>query len=410
MAVAALLPGGVDARPTHHHDNKNDGFVKVNEDGTGFTRFGKPYMIRGANYWQGINLGAEECFGGDRERMETEIKQMADMGISNVRVMAASEGPDDQPYRMRPSLMYKPGEYREEIFVGLDYLMDVLDRYNMTAVMTLNNFWHWSGGFSQYVAWITGDENIPYPVNNTGWDEFTAYTAQFYNNSDIAPTAQKIYKDHIKTLANEPQQGPAWWFEETGTFIKELAPNHLVSVGLESKEDEFDFLRAHDHDVIDYTTCHLWVENRGVYDPSKEDSINDALTYGADFLTKTSGWAVDLGKPIVMEEFGMARDAWLQPNNLTFKYDPATPTAHKDEFFGALFDQIVGFAKKGQFSGSNFWAYSGMGRSTDYPNKYGMVWLGDPPHEPRGWYGVYDKDTTAKVISKYNSELQELEK
>ena len=48
--------------------------------------------------------------------------------------MAASEGPDDQPYRMRPSLMYKPGEYREPIFEGLDYLLDAIDRNGMTAV------------------------------------------------------------------------------------------------------------------------------------------------------------------------------------------------------------------------------------------------------------------------------------
>ena len=104
--------------------------------------------------------------------------------------MAASEGPDDQPYRMRPSLMYKPGEYREPIFEGLDYLLDAIDRNGMTAVskyfyiyyyylinkfcdfvcviiikqyiililVTMNNFWHWSGGFGQYVAWITGNQ------------------------------------------------------------------------------------------------------------------------------------------------------------------------------------------------------------------------------------------------------------
>lgn len=121
------------ARPTTTTKD-DDAFVKVASDGSGFTRYGKPYYTRGANYWQGISLGANDCYGGDRDRMETEIKQMADMGINNLRVMASAEGPDDQPYRMRPSFMTKPGEYKEAVFEGLDYLLDAMDRHNMTAV------------------------------------------------------------------------------------------------------------------------------------------------------------------------------------------------------------------------------------------------------------------------------------
>ena len=41
---------------------------------------------------------------------------------------------------------------------------------------------------------------IPYPGDDGGWDEFTAYAAQFYNSSEIAPKAQEIFKDHIKTV------------------------------------------------------------------------------------------------------------------------------------------------------------------------------------------------------------------
>lgn len=38
-----------------------------------------------------------------------------------------------------------------------------------------------------------------------------------------------------------------------------------------------------------------------------------------------------------------------------------------------------------------------------------IYYLGDPPHEPRGWYSVYDKDTTVQVISDYNAKLKKLE-
>lgn len=71
-----------------------------------------------------------------------------------------------------------------------------------------------------------------------------------------------------------------------------------------------------------------------------------------------------------MEEFGLARDAWRHPNDTKYKYNPKTPTSHKDKYYQAMFDNTKDFA------GTNFWAYSGLGRSTDLPNEYGMVWLG----------------------------------
>jgi len=85
-----------------------------------------------------------------------------------------------------------------------------------------------------------------------------------------------------------------------------------------------------------------------------------------------------------MEEFGMARDAWKQPNSQWAKWDPETSTEHK--------------------------AYGGVGRPYEDPNQYGMYLLGDPPHEPRGWYSVYDTDTTVSVIKNQYKKLADLEK
>lgn len=30
----------------------------------------------------------------------------------------------------------------------------------------------------------------------------------------------------------------------------------------------------------------------------------------------------------------------------------------------------------------------------------------DPPHEPKGWYSVYNDDTTVKVIKDFTKKLQ----
>lgn len=112
----------------HHLSN----FVTVS--GTQFYYNDEPYYIRGANYWQGMNLGTTAEHGGDRFRLTTELDQMLAFGVNNLRLMASSEGPDNQPYRMRPSLQPSPGRYNKQIFNGLDYVLDEMSKRNMTAV------------------------------------------------------------------------------------------------------------------------------------------------------------------------------------------------------------------------------------------------------------------------------------
>jgi mannan endo-1,4-beta-mannosidase len=63
-------------------------------------RDGKPYIFMGANYWQGMNLGSSGE-GGNRERLKRELDQMQKTGITNLRILALSEGPDGSPYRVR---------------------------------------------------------------------------------------------------------------------------------------------------------------------------------------------------------------------------------------------------------------------------------------------------------------------
>jgi mannan endo-1,4-beta-mannosidase len=169
--------------------NTLSGFVGV--DGTRFVVDGQTYRFVGANFWQGMNLGIEGE-DGNRARLEVELDRLQDLGVTNLRVMAASEGPDTEPYRMVPALMIEPGLYNEAVFEGLDYLLAEMAERDMRAVMELNNFWHWSGGMAQYVSWSDGTE-IPYPGN---WSRFIAYSAGFY----ACDECQAWYHDHITTV------------------------------------------------------------------------------------------------------------------------------------------------------------------------------------------------------------------
>ena len=70
-----------------------------------------------------------------------------------------------------------------DLLEGLDFLLMEMGKRKMTAVVCLNNFWPWSGGFAQYHRWFGGAE-IPYPPPAEGgsWFTFARYSSRFYKN------------------------------------------------------------------------------------------------------------------------------------------------------------------------------------------------------------------------------------
>src|SRR5215208_2363330 len=91
--------------------NHRDGFVTVG--GTEFRLEGRSYHFVGANYWQAMNL-ASRGPGGDRQQLLRELDEMKAHGITNLRIMAATEGPDTEPFRIVPALLEAPGVYDAE--------------------------------------------------------------------------------------------------------------------------------------------------------------------------------------------------------------------------------------------------------------------------------------------------------
>lgn len=420
---------------------------------------GAIHYLTGMNYWACMNLAADASQGGDYARLVTELDQMAAKGINHLRIMASSEGaPTPQPFRMAPALMDSPGKYNAAVFKGLDICLDEMSKRGMRATMTLNNEWQWSGGFAQYISWAT-NETIPYPPSwnmtkapqrkepGTGWGdysttedgaksygEFTNFANMMYSNQQ----AESWYKDHIKTvmertntvngrkynadatimtwqLANEPQSGlgdasdPLYpWVKRISAYIRSLSAKQLISVGLESKQGEFVFKQVHNVSDVSYATSHLWVQNWGVYDmyDSTNVSLSIAQDYGRNFVKETASWAQDLGKPIFLEEFGMARDNW-QNKQKEYPYLSSATTTHKDAYFSTVIGAVVDdFKAGGAYIGTSPWAYGGVWRpETQKMNEFGMVWAGDPPHESPGWYDLYDTDEAMKIVAKQQKDV-----
>jgi len=401
-----------------------DSFVTVK--GTGFELNGKPYHYLGTNFWYGLNLGSTGA-GGNRERLIRELDRLKALGVTNLRVMAGSEGPDTEPYRMLPSLQTSPGVYNQEVLAGLDYLLDEMGKRNMKAIMCLNNFWNWSGGMAQYIVWSGAADSIPYPPPNPGgdWGKYQQFTAQFYTNQKAVDMFNKHiefivnHKNSISgrdykndpaimawELANEPRgvnniDAFLKWVDATSGLIKKLDAKHLVTTGSEGKTSSSfagtDLEKDHSSKNIDYVTIHIWVQNWNYYDPAKADSTYDsALSYALNYLAEHEAIAKKMNKPLVLEEYGISRDL--------NSHEPNAPVTIRDKYYTSIFDAVYNRANRDSsvVAGVNFWAWGGEGR----PRVAEGLWrpnddfIGDPPHETQGWYSVYDTDSTTNTIIK----------
>lgn len=414
---------------TAQHEN----FVKV--EGTHLVLDGKPYYFLGTNFWYGMNLGSSGL-GGDRKRLIRELDQLDKIGVKNLRIMAGSEGPNDSPYRIIPALQTSPGKYDNDLLEGLDYLLNEMSKRDMKAVVCLNNFWPWSGGMAQYLVW-NGEDSIPYPPPHPGgsWEGYQKFTAKFYSNS----SAIKDFNKHIKQiinrknslngikytddptimtweLANEPRGINATkayqeWIKETTALIKKLDPDHLVTLGSEGytpfpKNNGMDFKQDHNYENVDYTCIHIWIENFGWYDPENpENTYDESLRKAKEYLQKQTKEAQELNKPLVLEEFGIARDLR--------SYDTSSTTIQRNHYYHTMFNEIYEMAlNEKAVAGCNFWAWAGDGRPS---STEGVKWvenddfIGDPPHELQGWYSIYNSDKiTIAIIQEYANKMNAL--
>lgn len=103
-------------------------------------------------------------------------------------------------------------------------------------------------------------------------------------------------------------------------------------------------------------------------------TLDSAIRRSASYVDDAARAAVALGKPLVVEEFGLAREG--------ASMDASSSTASRDIFYRWMCSHV---AETAPAAGLNFWAWAGEGRT-------GQL-LGDPPHEPQGWYSVFDTDT-----------------
>ena len=131
------------------------------------------------------------------------------------------------------------------------------------------------------------------------------------------------------------------------------------------------------------------------FDPKKPAaSYDSAWTKMQDYLNWHIDTANEMGKPVVLEEFGINRDDGA--------FAPAATTAWRDRFYTAVYGLLARRALAGDaIAGSNFWAWGGAGRThnADFMWKAGDTFVGDPPQEAQGLYCVFDSDASTIAIN-----------
>lgn len=401
---------------------------------------GKPYRFIGANMWYGCYLGSVKVEGG-RERLIHELDFLKKQGITNLRVLGASESStfdNHFPFTIQTA----PAVYDEELLQGLDFLLSEMKKRNMKAVIYLTNFWNWSGGMGQYITWLDPALASSIPLNpERKWEREMTLSSYFYSNQE----AQKYYRKYIGDLinrknsfsqvlykndptimawqlCNEPRPGMDGaqgekniqdyirWIDETAGYIQSLDANHLVSSGSEGKVGAIQNLsyyeQSHTSKNIDYLTVHIWAKNWGWFDAEKpEQTFTKATSNAVEHLQLHIDLAAKMNKPLVLEEFGIDRDRK--------QLQPGTATTLRDAYFESLFKTMLQEAKQGKsIAGANFWAWGGEGEPLTVIRKENIrsySYVGDPFVEPQGLNSVFSKDKkTLRIIRRYNRKFKSL--
>ena len=400
----------------------------------------------GTNFWYGP-LIASEGRGGNRDRLHKELDALKSIGVTNLRILVGSDGPEGVAYKVEPVLQLEPGVYNDTVLRGLDYLLAQMAERDMHAVLYFNNSWEWSGGYGQYLEWAGNGRALLPSVD--GYENYVDHVSRFVKDEK----AKELYYNHVKNIVtrtntvtgdpytedptifswqigNEPRAFArdsvtkaafADWMCTSASLIKSLDPNHMVSSGSEGLygcEVDMDlFEKIHAHEDFDYLNVHIWpLVWRWVTKDTFADSVCVANRMTEKYLTAHFPVAERLGKPIVLEEFGYPRDGAKAFEGEAEKFwdgvslSKDSSTAARDAYYSYVFGRLISARENGEpLVGVNFWGWGGHATQSKVNEFWrpGDDYCGDPAQEPQGLFSVYATDeSTVELIRQTNETLK----
>lgn len=330
--------------------------------------------------------------------IDAALDDAAAMSLRVVRAWAFADGVGNG----FPPLQPQPYVYDEAAFDSIDYAVYKAGQLGIRLVLGLTNNWPDYGGMRQYVTWFLNlpDDSYGSMVNHD----------RFYTEKSIKD-CYKSYAQHVITrrnrytglrynedptimtfeLANEPRARSdksgaklLGWVAEMSRFVKRLAPRQLVAVGDEGFYGDpnatdypyGDYEGARWKDIaalpnVDYTTIHLYPEGWGENPSSKPGT--DPVAWGTEWITRHLADAAVIGKPLVLEEFGLSINA-----------SQGVPDEAARE---AGYQTWVDTVRDNGGAGDQFWLLtSRVDDGSFYPDYdgYRVVWENDPSNATSG--------------------------
>lgn len=351
-------------------------------------------FVRDGKRWRFGGTNCHYLHASSHYMIDSVLNAAAAMGMEVMRCWAFNDGPT-HPMAMQPS----PYRYREAAFDSLDYVVFKAGELGMRLVLPLVNNWPDYGGMAQYVSWFRGlpDDTYANAINHDLFYTdaniracYLAY-ATFLINRRNRYTDKRYGEDPtIMTweLANEPRNRSDTtgamvkeWVADASHQIKRAAPNQLVSVG----DEGFGLSTASGADypysafegnrwsdltalpTVDYGTVHLYPQGWG---RSTSQGV-DPVAWGRRWVTDHAREARKLGKPVVLEEFGLH----INPSEGV----PASPGRVRG------YDVWLDAAESSGYAGTQFWILTAM---TD---------AGIPYEDYDGYRVLYPSDTAALI-------------
>lgn len=356
-------------------------FVKTR--GSNFVLDGRPVYVNGFNsYWLMV-LATNPT---DREKVTSVFEQAVAHGLTVARSWAFNDG------NTSGVLQTSPGEYNEEVFKGLDFVVSHAKSYGIRLILSFVNNFKDFGGRAQYVQW---GRNAGLNIKSDD---------DFYTN----PTVKGYYKNHVKTvmtrvnsisgiaykddptifsweLINEPrcQSDPSGrtvqgWINEMAAYVKSIDSNHLLEAGMEGfygestperkkynpvgDESGTDFIANNKIPWIDFVTVHSYPD---IWLAGSDE--NAQLSFLKKWIQiHSEDVETVLKKPVLFAEFGKS-----------YK-DPGYSTAQRDRFYNTAYNNIYSAVSSGKAGGGGlFWQLMAEGMDS-YADGYDIVLSRNP--------------------------------
>jgi mannan endo-1,4-beta-mannosidase len=292
--------------------------------------------VSGGKAWRFGGTNTYYLHTSSHYMIDSALDNAGQVGLKVVRAWAFSDGTSGgQSVVLQPA----PYKYDEAAFDSLDYAVYKAGQLGIKLVLTLTNNWGDYGGMPQYVKWFHpslandqyGDATGNTPNHDLFYTDPQIRAAYFAYITHVITRVNRYtglsYRDDptIMTweLANEPRNRSAGtgfgntggepllkWADTASQLVKRLAPHQLVALGdegfgLDKSSSDYpyggyegnDWVKLTSLPAIDYGTFHMY--------PIGWGETSDPVGWGNSWITAHATAAAKIGKPVVLEEFGL---------------------------------------------------------------------------------------------------------